>query len=190
MKTFQRLKDEFPVNWATILAGWRGLGAVSPWPERWTEFPSLLTAKEIEDYAFERLESAGGSAELSAISDLAFMDISSKRREEIASLLVPLSESDHGDLVFELRKWRLAILQETLENLPSDAVGAVLALTEFWNSFGFPSDAPREAREMGSSIRPAESFQQANVDRLLLSHREWAASELAALKGQSAVSGL
>lgn len=190
MSIFQQLKHEFPVNWATVLVGWKGLGVVSPWPERWTEFPSLLTAKEIEDYALERLESAASSVELSAVSDLAFMDICSKRREEIASLLVPLSESDHGDLGFELRKWRLAILQETLENLPTDPVGVVLALTEFWNSFGFPSDAPREAREMGSSVRPAEYFQQANVDRLLLSHREWVANELAALKGQSALSGL
>jgi hypothetical protein len=183
MSVFQRLKRELPVNWVTIFVGWKGLGAVSPWPERWTEFPSLLTAKELEDYALERLESSDSSAELTAIADLAFMDICSKRREEIASLLAPLSESDHGDPIFELRKWRIAILQETLENLTRDPVDALLALTEFWNSFGFPSDAPRGAMEMGKGIRPAEYFRQENVDRLLLAHREWVTNELATLGG-------
>ena len=160
---------------------------MSPWPERWTEFPSLLTVKELEDYALERLTSSDSPAELTAIADLT--DVGSKRREEIASELSPLARSDSGDPVFELRKWRLAILQETIENLPSDPTYALLALTEFWNSFGFPSDAPQKTREMGSSIRPAEYFRQENVDRLLQSHREWMANEIDAIKGQSTASG-
>ncbi len=33
----------FPCDWATVLVGWRGAGACSPWPDDWERFPPMIT---------------------------------------------------------------------------------------------------------------------------------------------------
>jgi len=185
MSTYTRLRESFDVNWTTILVGWKGLGGLSPWPDRWEEFPPLLTFKEVADYALERLESSNAGREQDATTELVSLNLGEERRGAILSLLAPLLDMDGGDPVTELRKWRLILLEQKLEHLPEDPLYALTELTEFWNEFHFPPDGPHEAQGVGNSISPADYYTQENRDRLLLRHRDWIKSEAESIKKAS-----
>jgi hypothetical protein len=66
--------------------------------------------------------------------------------------------------------------------MPEDPLYGLLALTEFWQSFGFPSDSPHVIQGRGNTISPAEYFQQNNLNRLLSLHRKWIQQEKALIK--------
>ena len=184
MSSFQKLKTEFDTNWTTILVGWNGLGVFSPWPNRWVEFPPLLSADEIAGYADERLASSSDVAEENLIVNLLSLDLRAETRETIRNLLTRLSDVSAGDPVLELRKWRLILLEELLDNMPKDAVYGLMALSEFWQNFGFPPDSPHEVQGRGNSITPSEYYQAQNLHRLLGRHRAWVLEERAALNRQ------
>ena len=93
-----------------------------------------------------------------------------------------------------MRKWRLILLQETLDTLPTDPVYALTELTDFWLSFGFPSDSPHFVQGRGNSMLPNEYYTGAFRDRILAGHQAWIEKERAELirgpnvRGSSATS--
>ncbi len=186
MSDFAKIRAEFDANWTTVLVGWDGLGVLSPWPSRWTEFPSLVSGEEVSAYADERLASTTDLSEQDLILKLLSVDLRTESREAIKDMLKPLSDLDGGDPAIELRKWRLVLLEQVLENMPQDALYGLMALTEFWQSFGFPPDSPHEVQGKENTITPSEYFQQENLTRLLARHRAWMNDEKAAIKMQKA----
>ena len=177
MTTFTKLRDIFSTNWTTVLAGWTGLGALSPWPERWIQFPSLLSPEEVGAYAEERLVTASGPAEKALIVDLLSLDLRSEPRPVVLDILKRLSDLDGADPGLQLRKWRLMLLENLLQDLPQDPIEGLNTLTEFWQNFGFPLDSPHEVRGRGNSISPYEYYQSENLVRLLKNHWEWVEDE-------------
>lgn len=184
MSTFEELKVAFDVNWMTVLVGWNGLGGLSPWPDRWVEFPPLMSADEIAAYADEKLASLSNLVEQDLIVALLSPDLRNESREAVKNLLTPLSDLSGSDLGIELRKWRLVLLEETLASMPKDALHGLMALSEFWQNFGFPSDSPHEVQGRGNTVGPSEYYQQDNLDRLVARHRAWIEKEKAALQKQ------
>src|SRR5579862_506926 len=146
MSTFAELRAAFGVNWTTVLVGWNGLGVLSPWPGRWTEFPPLLSADEVAAYADEMLTSSADPTEQDLIVKLLSLNPRTESRETVKDILSRLSDLDGSDPAIELRKWRLVILEQVLKEMPHDALYGLMALTEFWQSFGFPSDSPHEVQ--------------------------------------------
>ncbi|HEU4388194.1 MAG TPA: DUF2247 family protein, partial [Blastocatellia bacterium] len=69
-----------------------------------------------------------------------------------------------------------------LNNLPQDAVYGLVALTEFWQGFGFPPDSPHEVQGRGNTITPLDYYQQENLVRLLACHRAWIKEEKIAIE--------
>jgi len=185
MSTFENLKAAFVANWTTVLVGWNGPGVLSPWPDRWVEFPPLISPDEIAAYANDRLAATSDPAEQALIVALSSSDLRTEGRETIKDLLAPLSELDAGDPDIEIRKWRLVLLEQVLENMPHDPLYGLMALTEFWQSFGFPSDGPHEVQGKGNTLTPSEYYKQENVHRLVARHYEWVEGEKAALRKQS-----
>jgi hypothetical protein len=184
MSTFEKLRAAFDANWTTILIGWNGLGALSPWPNRWTEFPPLISADEIAAYADERLSSCSDPATQDLIVALMSSDLRHETREKVKDMLESLSELDGGDPKIELRKWRLVLLEELLVNMPKDAIHGLMALTEFWQDFGFPSDSPHDVQGRGNTITPSEYYQEENLHRLVDFHHTWIEDERASFKKQ------
>ena len=184
MSAFTRLKADFATNWTTILVGWNGLGALSPWPDRWKEFPPLLGADEIVNYAYERLSLSPVAEEDKIMIELLALNLQREPRETVKELLTRLSNLSQGDMLFELRKWRLILLEELLDHLPEDSTYALLALTEFWQNFGFPTDSPHEVQGRDNSISPSEYYQKENLQRLLNRHRTWIQEERATIKSR------
>ena len=181
MSAFKKLVDTFKVNWTTMLVGWNGLGELSPWPERADEFPPLLSAEEVVTYANERIGVTSDAAELELIVKLLSIDPRGSARGAIRDLLARLAELDGGDAAFERRKWRLILLEDLLEHIPSDPVYGLTSLSAFWQSWGFPSDSPHEVQGRGNAIPPSEYFREQNFRDSLIRHRAWLKDEKVAL---------
>lgn len=186
MSAFEKIKANFNTNWTTVLVGWNGLGMLSPWPDRWNEFPPLISADEISAYAYEKLASSSSSVEQDLIVALLSVGLQTESRESVKVLLTPLSDLSKGDPSIELRKWRLILLEDVLVNMPKDAVYGLLSLTEFWQNFGFPSNSPHDVQGRGNTITPSEYYQDENLHRLVDRHRTWLEDEKAVLKKQQA----
>jgi hypothetical protein len=185
MKAFARVRSAFDVNWTTVLVGWRGLGVLSPWPNRWMEFPPLLTADEVAAYARERLAASPNGAEQALLGELLSLDLRAENREEVTAMLNRLSESVGHDAAIELRRWRLVLLEQTLSDMPHDPLYGLTALTEFWQSFGFPADSPHVVQGRGNTVSPADYYQPDNFRKLLAAHTRWIEDERAALRQSS-----
>jgi len=181
MSGFAKLRTTFDANCTTVLVGWKGLGALSPWPSHWAEFPPLLLGDEIARYADERSAASSDSMKLDLIAELLSLDLRTGNRQTIEDVLSRLSALDRGDPRTELRKWRLVLLEELLENLPEDPLYGLPASIEFWRRFGFPSDSPREVQGGGAALSPSECYRQENLDRLLECHWEWVECEKRAI---------
>jgi hypothetical protein len=182
MSVFEKLAAHFQVNWTTILVGWRGLGVFSPWPDRRMEFPPLLSPSELAIYSQERLESSPDAAEERLVVDLCSLDLEREGRQAVEDLLKRLADLTKHDADFELRKWRLVILEELLANIPNDPVYGLIALTEFWQSFGFPANSPHEIQGRGNKVTPSEYYQAETLQRLLVRHQEWIQQEKSSLQ--------
>lgn len=182
MSTFEKIRATFTINWTTVLVGWNGLGVYCPWPDRWTEFPALICGHEICAYCDEQLAISLDIIERDMILELLTLDFRTANREIVRTFLTPLSALCKCDPAIELRKWRLVMLEETLKHIPKDALYGLIALSEFWQSFGFPSDSPHIVQGRGfDSVDPYEYYQQANLDQLLLRHQRWIEHEKLAL---------
>lgn len=183
MTTFEKIKVLFKTNWTTVLVGWNGLGVLCPWPDRWTEYPALIHGHEICAYCDEQLDISLDPIEQNMILALLALDFQTACRETVRTLLTPLSVLCKGDPAIELRKWRLVMLEDTLEHLPEDAIYGLIALSEFWQNFGFPADSPHVVQGRGANfVGPREYYGQKNFDQLLLCHRTWIEHEKLALQ--------
>lgn len=184
MSVFEQVKATYGACWTTVRVGWDGLGVLSPWPERWTEFSPLLSPDEIAAYAYERMTTSSGREEERLIVELLGLDLQTESRETVGDRLRSLSELDGRESEIELRKWRVVLLEQVLRTLPHDALYGLMALSEFWQGFGFPSDSPHEVQGRGNAIDPSEYYQQDNMDRIVGRHRAWIEDERRMLRGQ------
>jgi hypothetical protein len=181
MTHFAKLKEQFAVNWTTILAGWKGLGVFSPWPERSAEYPPLLSVDELADYANERLASSSDATEEDMVVKLLSLNLYTESREVITEHLTRLSDLCGYDSSHELRKWRVVLLEDLLDHLPSDPLYGLIALTEFWQSFGFPPDSPHEVQGKENTLTPDDYYQEDNYQRSISRHKAWIEQEKAGL---------
>ena len=182
MSVFERLRSVFPVTWTTALVGWEGLGVLSPWPGRWTEFPPLLRISDLVSYASERLIASSSAKEEKLIVDLLEMEQAGQTREAIRGVIGVLSAIDGGECARELRKWRVIMLQDVISRLPPDPTQALLALTEFWQNFGFPIDGPHEVQGRGNNTAPEDYYRASTLQRMIEHHQAWMAHEITELK--------
>jgi len=181
MTGFERLKTSFDVNWTTVLVGWTGLGVLSPWPDRWLEFPSLISPREVATYADEQLMTVQNAVKLEAIIRLLDLNLEQEHREAIKGQLAVLSDLDGRDKEWELRKWRAVLLEELLEHIPQDPLCGLLAFSEFWQNFGFPSDSPHQVQGRDNTKDATVYYEDDNFRRTFAEHQRWLAAETAAL---------
>jgi len=169
------------VNWTTVLVGWKGLGVFSPWPAHSADFPPLLSADELAAYSSERLASSSSAAEDDLVARLLSLDLHTESRETITEHLAPLSDLCGCASSRELRKWQVILLEDLLDHIPSDPLYGLIALTEFWQGFGFPPDSPHEVQGKGNTLSPDDYYQEDNYHKLVSRHKAWVEQEKAAL---------
>ena len=177
MKTFEILKNNFPVNWTTVLVGWEGLGIISPWPDKWIESSPLLTVNEVYEFCYDRISKTSDAKEISLILEMLEFEKKGPDREFIGYLLTPLSELYNGDKTFEIRKWRAVMLGELLERLQGDALSDSLEIGEFWMYYGFPPDSPMKHSDI-DNVRSDEYGSKKYINRVITINKEWLQNEI------------
>ncbi len=109
------------------------------------------------------------------------VDLHTESREAIKEHLARLSDLCRCDPSRELRKWQVVLLEDVLNHIPSDPLYGLLALTEFWQNFGFPPDSPHEVEGKGSTLSASEYYEENNYVRLVGRHKAWIEQEKAAM---------
>ena len=183
MKTFKKIKLGFHTNWTTVYVGWRGLGVLSPWPDQWIKWPPLIDTDEISEYAEERLSSSQNAKENELIINLLSLDLYIEPRVVILDILEQLSNLDRGNPAFELRKWRLVLLEEFLKSLPEGPVDALTDMTEFWLNFkSITEDCPHVVQGIGNSITTDEYYTDEYLQQEIRRHQAWIEKERKEIK--------
>jgi len=155
------------VNWRTLLVGLDGPSG----------HPPVLSLKDIGTCAEER--SGCASQVEAAVEVLLALD---GGEEEVRGVLRGLAVREPGDVVSEVRKWRVVLLLRVLSCLPLDPVYGLLALTDFWALFGFPEDGPHRVQGRGDSSTPEDYYTAENLSRTLHDHVTWVDAETKALR--------
>ena len=180
MNTFETLKSSFSVNWGTIFVGWEGLGNFSPF--RWEDFPPLLTLDEVYEYCYDAIAKTDSKEEISLIIDLLEFENRSPDRALVRSLLQPLAKLVPNETAFELRKWRVIMLDEILAQLKNNVVDDLAALSEFWMYFGFPPDSPMKFQGIDNNICPEEFYTDENHKQAVAANKVWVQREKQEIK--------
>jgi hypothetical protein len=155
------------VDWLTLLLGLDGPGKHAP----------LLSLADVETFATEELESSPASPR--AFEVLVALG---SGPEETRAVLRKLVAAENLSPERELRKWRVVLLKQTKRHLPTDSLYGLLALTEFWAEFDFPSDSPHVIQGRGNPTSPPAYFTEENYRDAVQRHLEWIDAEMAALR--------
>jgi len=182
MKTFEKLKNNFPINWTTVLVGWEGLGMISPWPDKWNKSSPLLTINEIYEFCYEIIGKTNNSKEINLIVEILEFEKKDPDRELVRCLLTPLSELYNGDKTFEIRKWRAVMLSELLEQLHGDALDNSLQIGEFWMYYGFLLDNPMKHPDI-DNVSSNEYGSKKYINRVIAINKKWLQNEFLFIKG-------
>ena len=150
-----------PIGWGTLLVGWDGPG----------KHGRLLNADQVFSFA----EPLMADLPAETVAGLADPD-------ELPRVLRELARREGANRDHDVRKWRLVMLKRAMAELPKDPVYGLIALTEFWERFDFPSDSPHVVQGRGNQISPAEYFTAESYRRILDDHERWIRDEEADLK--------
>jgi hypothetical protein len=157
------------VNWRTIAVGWDG-------PGKW---PRLLTLDDVQTFA----ASAASPPPSLEPALLRILAASADETEEVARAIHLLADACRADPDRELRKWRVVLLKEQLWKGPRDPIYGLLALTEFWEKFGYPGDGPHVVQGRNDATAPNEYYSELNFRRLTQRHADWIEAEVCDLGG-------
>ncbi len=161
------------VNWRTVALGWDGAGT----------WPRLLALEDVQRFA----ESALNTSDVPNESELVeIVAASADEGEDVVKRIRSLAEASGADPERELRKWQVVLLKDQLWKIPRDPLYGLLALTEFWEKFGFPEDSPHTVQGRGNTSTPNEYYSEENYRRLLQRHADWIESELRSLRESNA----
>lgn len=95
----------------------------------------------------------------------------------ITELLKNLCELENIDIEISLKKWRLAMLEEIMDNLSHNCIYDLIELTDFWVSWGNPKNKPHLIQGLDSSISPNKYYTEKNLEKLLKAHQAWIIEE-------------
>lgn len=160
-----------PITWDTIRLGFEGFEGL----------PSTLSGSDVAQFAIQRIEAQGPVND----AEVELLSVSSKTPDRMLGPLAKLATVDTDGTDNEVRKWRLALLGCLIDTLPDDPVDSLTELTDFWASFGYPTDSPHVVQGRGNRISPTDYYTPAMRDSVLEAHRRWLNHETKALRARA-----
>ncbi|MEM7761913.1 MAG: DUF2247 family protein [Cyanobacteria bacterium P01_A01_bin.40] len=160
----QRLEQQKLVDWGVILQGWKDIPGCN----------LRIRSEYIENFAFQKVEKYEGD-----ILDIV-IELTSIKFLDSAKILILLEEmcnEEKIDLEISMKKWRLAMLEEILDNLSNDCLYDLIELSDFWISWGTPSDKPHLIQRLDSKLNPTEYYSEKNYQKTLEAHKIWIEQE-------------
>jgi hypothetical protein len=165
----EKLEDYNLSDWGVIFYGFKGV----------PELEDKIDAPYIANFAFSKLNCEGEelATSLVGLTSATFLETS-----EIEGLLEDICTRKHINFELSLRKWRFILLEELLDNLPDDPIYALLEITEFWLSWGNPSDKPHIIQGVDNDLTPNQYYTLKNLKELVNKHKQWMADEIRKLR--------
>lgn len=157
------LSNRIPINWSTILTGWYGPG----------NYDRQISIRDIAYYAQKVIEANPEQPN----NVLRLAGAQDDETEMVESSLRQLAAREETDQNIELRKWRLYLLKELESSLSDDPIYGLIALTEFWEKFGYPEDSPHIVQGRGNDQDPSQYYTEQSFHHLRTQHREWMKKE-------------
>ena len=117
---------------------------------------------------------------------LALACLRENETEDVVRALERLAEREEADYELERRKWRLLLLEERVRTLPAEPLHGLLALGEFWDTFGYPEDGPYSVPR-GSEVLLPEDDSQDNYEAEVARNERWMEQEARLLRQADAV---
>ena len=163
-RLFQKLQQQNLIDWGVIYHGCQGIPGLN----------LKIKIDDIENFAIKKIENLEGNT-LIIVADLAsakYLD-----RGEITELLDEICMIEHINLDISLKKWRLVMLEEIIENLSYDCLYDLIELTDFWVYWKNPADKPHIIQGVDSDMSPIDYYSDDNFNKLLKAHQIWIIEE-------------
>jgi hypothetical protein len=171
-KAFKDLKSRSLVDWGVVLLGVQAAFGADV---------GRLSGELVEDFATRELAvTQPGDSEFEAIAALA-LD-SSLPAEELEQIVGTICRIKGVDIELSRRKWRAALVADSLSEIDSNPLYGFIQLSEIWSKWGWPDDGPQLLRR-GAEASLRSEF--GSPEAFLLAKQEaeaWLASEYASLK--------
>ena len=164
---FKAMLDDGIVDYGVILQSWIGIPGIN----------IKLKSQEIVDFAMNKINDSLNESEEKLLIDLtsAYLldDI------EITRILTELCNFAQVNINLSLRKWRLYLLKNILDNLENDSLYAFIRLGEFWIEWQsvLSDQIPHLYQGANNSISQQDYYSRENMDRVIDIHKEWIENE-------------
>ena len=153
----------FSITWKLILVGLFGRDQIS----------ALLTCEEMFDYLDEKLNVIDEKTD-----DIILVICERDDIIRAKTVVQKLAKKEHSELSLQIRKWRAYILKDTLDNLNSDFLQAILQLMNFWVLMGMPKDCPQEFPLQNNKLSKKEYFTRKMLEIIISQNTEWLKNEV------------
>jgi polyhydroxyalkanoate synthesis regulator phasin len=163
-QTLNRLEQDNLVDWGIILQAWRGVPGCN----------YRLQTDYIKDFALKEIENKSEDVSDTLIE---LFSAGSLEKEEVTELLEDICEQEKINEESSLKKWRLYMLEEILDNLSNDCLYDLIRLTDFWLAWENPEDKPHLIQGMDSEMNPTEYYSESNYKKLIKAHKDWIIEE-------------
>jgi polyhydroxyalkanoate synthesis regulator phasin len=163
-QTLNRIERDNLVDWGIILEAWKGLPGCH----------FKLQTDYIRDFALKEIENSGENISNTLIE---LFSAGSLEKEEVTELLQDICEEEKINEESSLKKWRLYMLEETLDNLSNDCLYDLIELTDFWCVWGNPENKPHIIQGVDSKMNPTEYYSDNNYKTLIKAHKNWIIQE-------------
>lgn len=175
MKTiYERISKYGLVDWAVVRQGVVGI------PSQLDRLPSSC----VENYALLKLEEVSiDHPLLHLIANLS--DSRNLSTSEIISQLEQICNVQSLNMERAMRIWRAVAVEEVIEDLDSSPVYGLIKISEFWSSWGWPSDVPSSINIHLNNLPEHDYHSDVNYKKVIREHVDWIKIEVTALKNSS-----
>ncbi len=162
MNKLETLKNMgFKISWKLINIGLHGLEKI----------PTILTYDELLDYFNNQLTNINKETE-----DIITLVCTSENILKFNKLLEEFANRDESNVIIQIRKWRVYLLKNIIDNISKDYLQGLLELMEFWISMGRTEKCPH----IFPDEMQKENYFTPNMYELLLKRNSiWLAEEIA-----------
>ena len=165
---FKEMLDDNIVDYGVILQSWIGIPGVN----------IKLKYQDIIDFAIKRINNSPNELEENLLIDLTsvcFLD-----NAEITRILTELCDFEQVNITMSLRKWRLYLLKNILNDLETDALYVLIRLSEFWIEWQtvLIDPIPHLYQGVNNSMSPQDYYSEENMNRTIDIHKKWIENEI------------
>lgn len=151
------------ITWKLIYIGLYGYDVIQP----------ILTDYDVFEYLDDLLTDVNNLTD-----DIISLVCLKDNKSEFRKFLQNLANHDESEMSIQVRKWKVLLLQELLNNISKEPLKGLLELMEFWFSIGVTNDCPFVFPDSKDSKAIQEYFSQSSYDIIVADNREWLEHEV------------